>query len=150
MSLNLLSRHFCSSAVRRMPKVIREVINTDYAPKPIGPYSHAVRVGQTLYISGQVGSDPRTGTLVSGGIAAETRQALTNIGKILEAAGTNFKNVAKCTVLLADMNDFSEMNKVYAEFFPEQPPARAAFQVARLPKDALVEIEAIAAVDTQI
>ncbi|XP_040071664.2 2-iminobutanoate/2-iminopropanoate deaminase isoform X2 [Ixodes scapularis] len=105
---------------------------------------HAVRAGGTMYLSGQVGMDPKTGNLVPGGIVPETRQALTNLGKILEAGRMNYKNVVKCTVYLADMNEFGDMNKVYTEFFTEKYPARAAFQVGRLPKDARVEIEAVA------
>ncbi|CAN8001897.1 unnamed protein product [Ixodes hexagonus] len=97
-----------------------------------------------MYISGQIGVNTETHALVSGGIVPETRQALTNLGKVLEAGRMSYKNVAKCTVYLADINEVADMNKVYSEFFPEEPPARAAFQVVRLPKDARVEIEAIA------
>ncbi|XP_003746129.1 2-iminobutanoate/2-iminopropanoate deaminase [Galendromus occidentalis] len=124
----------------------REVINIEAAPKPIGPYSHAVRLGQIVYTSGQVGSDPKTRTLVPGGIAEETRQALTNLRNILESAGSGLSSVAKCTVFLADMKEFADMNKVYAEFFPTQLPARSAFQVVELPMKARVEIQAVAAV----
>lgn len=142
--MRLLPRLLGTTALRKMSQATREVITSEAAPKGIGPYSHAVRVGNTMYLSGQVGADPQTGNLVSGGIASQTRQALQNLSKILEAGRMNLQHVAKCTVYLADMNDFGEMNKVYTEFFPEKYPARAAFQVAKLPKNALVEIEAIA------
>ncbi|CAN8001903.1 unnamed protein product [Ixodes hexagonus] len=140
-------RQFSVSASQAMSKVTREVITSPAVGKGIGPYSHAVRAGDTMYLSGQVGMDPKTGNLVPGGIVPETRQAsraLTNLGHILEAGRMNYKNVVKCTVYLADMNDFGDMNKVYTEFFKDQYPARAAFQVGRLPKDARVEIEAVA------
>lgn len=127
---------------------MREVICTDAAPKAIGPYSQAIRAGDTMYVSGQLGMDPHTGKLVPGGVAAETRQALTNLRNILQAGQMSLKCVAKCTVYLGDMKDFQEMNKIYAEFFTEKQPARAAFQVAKLPLNAAVEIEAIA-VDCQ-
>ncbi|XP_077547072.1 2-iminobutanoate/2-iminopropanoate deaminase-like isoform X2 [Haemaphysalis longicornis] len=130
--------------LRSMSKVTREVICTEAAPKAIGPYSQAIRAGNTMYVSGQLGMDPNTGKLVPGGIAAETRQALTNLSKILEAGRMSLKCVAKCTVYLGDMKDFQDMNKVYSEFFTENQPARAAFQVAKLPLSAAVEIEAIA------
>ncbi|KAM7294353.1 2-iminobutanoate/2-iminopropanoate deaminase isoform X1 [Ixodes scapularis] len=144
MFCSLLSRQFSVSAIRTMSKVSREIITSPAVAPGIGPYSHAVRAGGTMYLSGQVGMDPKTGNLVPGGIVPETRQALTNLGKILEAGRMNYKNVVKCTVYLADMNEFGDMNKVYTEFFTEKYPARAAFQVGRLPKDARVEIEAVA------
>uniref|UniRef100_A0A6M2E3V0 Putative endoribonuclease l-psp n=1 Tax=Amblyomma tuberculatum TaxID=48802 RepID=A0A6M2E3V0_9ACAR len=134
--------------VRNMSKVTREVISSEHAPKALGPYSQAIRAGDTMYVSGQIGVDPKTGKLVEGGIAAETRQALTNLNKVLEAGRMSLKCVAKCTVYLGDMKDFQEMNKIYTEFFTEKQPARAAFQVAKLPLNAAVEIEAIA-VDCQ-
>ena len=97
-----------------------------------------------MYLSGSLGADPTTGNLVSGGIEDETRQALVNIGSILEAAGLNYSHIVKNTVLLADINDFAALNKIYAEFFTTDPPARSTFQVAALPKGARVEIESIA------
>ncbi|XP_075729358.1 2-iminobutanoate/2-iminopropanoate deaminase-like isoform X3 [Rhipicephalus microplus] len=150
MFTTFLTRHFRPTTVlvRSMSKATREVITSEHAPKAFGPYSQAIRVGDTMYVSGQIGADPNTSKLVPGGIAAETRQALTNLTKVLEAGRMSLKCVAKCTVYLGDMNDFPEMNKVYSEFFTEKQPARAAFQVAKLPLNAAVEIEAIA-VDCQ-
>ena len=120
-------------------------IHTEKAPAAIGPYSQAVLAGNTIYVSGQIPIVPEKGELIEGGIEAQTRQSLTNISNILSAAGFSMKNVVKTTVLLADIADFGAMNAVYAEFFTEGSyPARSAVQVARLPKDALVEIEVIA------
>ena len=109
-----------------------------------GPYSQAIQIGQLLFTSGQVPIDPETGAIVEGGIQEQARQSLNNIKAILNAAGTNMGAVVKTTVFLQDMNDFAAMNEVYAQFFQEPYPARSAVQVARLPKDVLVEIEAIA------
>lgn len=122
----------------------RRIIQTENAPKAIGPYSQAVRTGDMIFCAGQVGFDPATMKLVEGDVAAQTRRALTNLSHVLEAAGSSLSRVMKTTVFLADLNDFQAMNAVYAEFFPEQPPARSTVQVARLPASALVEIEAIA------
>ncbi len=122
----------------------RQVIHTDHAPKAIGPYSQAIRVGEFVFCAGQAALDPATGNLVSGGIEAETRRTLQNLAAVLEAAGTSLSRVVKTTVFLLDMNEFQKMNAVYAEFFPSNPPARSTVQVARLPKDARVEIEVIA------
>jgi 2-iminobutanoate/2-iminopropanoate deaminase len=124
----------------------REPVTTDGAPRALGPYTQAIRSsGETLvFCSGQVGLDPATGDLVSGGITAETRQALRNLGAVLDAAGTSLAFVVKTTVFLADMGDFAAMNAVYGDFFPAPHPARSTVQVARLPKDARVEVEAIA------
>ncbi len=119
-------------------------ISTDQAPKAIGPYSQAMKAGHILYTSGQLGMDPTTGILVEGGVEAETRQALQNLAQILSASGTDLQSVLKTTVFLRDINDFTRMNTIYAEFFTDQPPARSAVQVAALPKGAAVEIEAIA------
>lgn len=123
---------------------MKQVIHTDKAPAAIGPYSQAVQIGQLLFTSGQVPIDPETGAVVEGGIQEQARQSLNNIKSILNAAGTNMGAVVKTTVFLQDMNDFAAMNEVYAQFFQEPYPARSAVQVARLPKDVLVEIEAIA------
>lgn len=123
---------------------MKQVIHTDKAPAAIGPYSQAVQIGQLLFTSGQVPIDPETGAIVEGGIQEQARQSLNNIKAILNAAGTNMGAVVKTTVFLQDMNDFAAMNEVYAQFFQEPYPARSAVQVGRLPKDALVEIEAIA------
>jgi 2-iminobutanoate/2-iminopropanoate deaminase len=122
----------------------RQVITTDKAPAAIGPYSQAIRVGNTLYCAGQLGIDPATGALVAGGIEAETRQALTNLQAVLEAAGFGLRDVVQAQVFLRDLNDYAAMNKVYAEFFTDQPPARAAVQVARVPRDAAVEVLLVA------
>ena len=123
---------------------MKQVIHTDKAPAAIGPYSQAIQIGQLLFTSGQVPIDPETGAIVEGGIQEQARQSLNNIKAILNAAGTNMGAVVKTTVFLQDMNDFAAMNEVYAQFFQEPSPARSAVQVARLPKDVLVEIEAIA------
>ena len=117
---------------------------SDKAPAAIGPYSQAVLAGNTLYISGQLPVDASTGAFAGEDIQAQARQSLTNIGYILEAAGMSYADVTKTTVLLKDIGDFAAMNEVYAQFFKEPFPARAAFQVAALPKNALVEIEAVA------
>ena len=123
---------------------MKQVIHTDSAPAAIGPYSQAIQIGELLFVSGQVPIDPSTGAVVEGDIKAQAQQSLNNLKAILNAAGTNMGAVVKTTVFLADMNDFAAMNEVYAQFFQEPFPARSAVQVARLPKDAKVEIEAIA------
>ena len=123
-----------------------ERIATDKAPAAIGPYSQAIKAGNTIYVSGQIPIDPAKGEFAGDDIAAQTRQSLTNIRNILAAAGADMSNVVKTTVLLADIADVTAMNEVYAEFFTEPYPARAAFQAAAIPKGALVEIEAVAVV----
>ncbi|XP_028326705.1 2-iminobutanoate/2-iminopropanoate deaminase-like [Gouania willdenowi] len=127
-----------------MAALVRRIINTAKAPAAIGPYSQAVVVDRTMYVSGQLGMDPGTGQLVEGGVQAQTKQALLNMGEILKAAGCTYANVVKTTVLLADMNDFTNVNDVYRQFFSTNFPARAAYQVAALPRGGLVEIEAVA------
>ncbi|GAB6101687.1 RidA family protein [Thermococcus atlanticus] len=122
---------------------MKEAVFTDKAPRPIGPYSQAIKAGEFLFISGQIPVD-RDGNLVEGGIKAQTRQVLENIRAILEAAGAGLDNVVKVTVYLKDMNDFGAMNEVYAEYFGSSKPARAAVEVSRLPKDVRIEVEAIA------
>jgi len=122
----------------------KTVITSQKAPKAIGPYSVAIRIGDLVFTSGQIGLDPGTGVLVPGGVEAETRQALTNLAHVLADAGSGLSRVVKTTVFLRDMADFAAMNAVYAEFFPENPPARSTVAVAALPKGAAVEIEAIA------
>ena len=122
---------------------MKTVISTDQAPAAIGPYSQAINAGQLIFVSGQLPLDPVSGQLAEG-IEAQTRQSLTNARSILEAAGSGLDKVVKTTVFLADMNDFAAMNQVYASFFSGDHPARSAVQAARLPKDALVEIECIA------
>jgi 2-iminobutanoate/2-iminopropanoate deaminase len=124
---------------------MKQVISTNQAPAAIGPYSQAIRVGNLLYTSGQIPINPATGSFVEGGIKEQTRQSLTNIKAILEEAGLTMTHVVKTTVFMADMNDFADMNAVYAEFFAEPYPARSAVAVKTLPKGALVEIEVVAA-----
>ena len=129
-----------------MSEIVRKIVKSSKLPPALGPYSQAVIVDKTMYLSGSLGVDTASGNLVSGGIAAEARQALTNIGHVLEEAGLTYKHVVKTTVLLADINDFAVLNSIYAEFFTSNHPARSTFQVAALPKNARVEIEAIAVV----
>ena len=128
------------------PSKVREVISVKNGPKAIGPYSVGIKACKFIYTAGQIGIDPATGELVKGGLEAETRQALENLKAILEAGGSNLKHVVKTTVFLKDIADFAKMNAIYAEFFTTEPPARSAFQVAALPKGALVEIESVALV----
>ena len=122
----------------------KKVIYTDKAPKAIGPYSQAIQTESMVFTAGQAGLDPATGELVKGGIEAETRQVLTNLKHVLEASDSGLNFVVKTTVFLKDMNDFAKMNAVYGEFFSKNPPARSTIAAAALPKNALVEIEAIA------
>ncbi len=124
----------------------KEIITTQQAPKALGPYSAGVRAGHFVFTAGQLGIDPTTGEFASEDIVGQTRQALQNVKAILEAAGASMESVVKTTVFLRDMDEFSAMNAVYAEFFTENFPARSTVQVARLPKDAAVEIEAVAVV----
>ena len=124
---------------------MKQAISTANAPAALGPYSQAVQVGSMLFLSGQVPIDPATGSVVEGGIQEQARQSLTNLKAILNEAGTNMGAVVKTTVFLKNMDDFAAMNEVYAQFFQQPYPARSAVQVAKLPKDVLVEIEAIAA-----
>ena len=124
--------------------MIKKVIHTEKAPKAIGPYSQAIRTDSMIYTAGQVGLIPETGELVASTVEEQTRQAITNLQNVIGAAGSTLAQVVKTTVFLKDMNDFSKMNAVYAEFFGENPPARSTVAVAGLPKGALVEIEAVA------
>lgn len=126
---------------------LREVIATDQAPRAIGPYSQAIRAGNLLFCSGQIPIDPATGEFVSGGVAEQTEQVMRNLSAVLKAGQSSLKQVVKTTVFLADMDDFTAMNEVYGRFFGENPPARATVQAARLPRDAKVEIEAIALIE---
>ena len=123
---------------------MKTVISTTNAPAAIGPYSQAIRVGNIIFTSGQIPIDPATGSFVEGGIKEQTRQSLLNVKAVLNEAGTTMDHVIKTTVFMADMNDFAEMNSVYAEFFNAPYPARSAVAVKTLPKGALVEIEVIA------
>ena len=123
----------------------RQVILSPNAPAPVGPYSQGIRVGDLVFVAGQIPLDPATGAM-PGDIAEQTRLALTNVRAVVEAAGGSLADVVKTTVFLTDLDDFGAMNAVYATFFAEQPPARACVEVARLPKGARVEVEAIAAI----
>lgn len=123
--------------------ISKTIVQTDTAPAAIGPYSQAVKVGDMLFTSGQIPLLP-SGDLLEGDIQAQTRQVLTNLQAVLEAAGSSLEQVVKCTCFLSDMNNFTAMNSVYGEFFTDNPPARSAVEVARLPKDVMIEIEAIA------
>jgi 2-iminobutanoate/2-iminopropanoate deaminase len=123
---------------------VKQAVSSPDAPKAIGPYSQAVRAGQLLFVSGQVPLDPATGQIVAGDIAAQTRRVFDNLGAVLKAGGRSFADVVRTTVFLADMNDFAAVNEVYGTYFSEPYPARATVQVARLPKDARVEIDVIA------
>ena len=129
-----------------MANALREVITADQAPRAIGPYSHAIRVGEFIYTSGQIALDPATGELVAGGIEEQTRRVWQNLAAVLEAAGSRLDRVVKTTVFMSDLGEFARMNAVYAEFFPAHPPARSTIQVAALPKGGKIEIECVALV----
>jgi 2-iminobutanoate/2-iminopropanoate deaminase len=124
---------------------MRDIVLSDRGPKPIGPYSQAVRVNGFLYVSGQIALDPKTGEMTAGDIAQQTERAMENVKGIVEAAGSKMAHVIKTTVFLKNMSDFAAMNEVYGRYFSAAPPARSTVEVARLPKDALVEVEVIAA-----
>ena len=124
--------------------MLRQAISSSNAPMAIGPYSSALRAGHLLFISGQVPIDPATGTLVTGDVAAQTRRVLENIGALLTAGGLTYADLVRTTVFLADMNDFAAMNEVYRTYFTEPYPARSTIEAARLPRDARIEIDAIA------
>lgn len=126
---------------------MKQAIVSPKAPNPAGAYSPALRAGQLLFLSGQIPIDPATGQLVTGSMTIQTRRVMDNLGALLEAAGLSFTHIVRTTVFLADMNDFAEFNEVYAACFSEPRPARATVQVARLPRDARIEIDAIAAYD---
>jgi 2-iminobutanoate/2-iminopropanoate deaminase len=123
---------------------VRQTVATADAPRAIGPYSQAIIAGDFVFASGQIPTDPATGEFVAGGIAEQTVQVLRNLSEVLKAAGCALADVVKTTVFLADMNDFAAMNEAYARFFESDPPARSTVQAARLPRDARVEIDAIA------
>jgi 2-iminobutanoate/2-iminopropanoate deaminase len=123
---------------------MKDIVQTDTAPKAIGPYSQAIKAGGFLFVSGQIPIDPASGQFVSGGITEQTEQVMKNLSAVLEAAGSGLESVVKATVFLADMNEFVAMNQVYGKYFSSSPPARATVEVARLPRDARVEIDVIA------
>lgn len=124
----------------------KRAVESPDSPKVIGPYSHAIVANGFVFVAGKIGTSPKTDALVDGGIAAETEQAITNIETVLKAAGSSLDNVVKTTVFLADMNDFAKMNEIYAQRFKKPFPARSTVQVARLPRDAKIEIEVIAVI----
>ena len=124
---------------------MKEIVNTDKAPAAIGPYSQATKIGGFLFLSGQIPLDPNTMEVVLGCIACQVEQVMKNTKNILESQGLDFSDVVKTTVFIKDMNDFSRVNDVYAKYFNQNPPARSCIEVARLPKDVLVEMECIAA-----
>jgi 2-iminobutanoate/2-iminopropanoate deaminase len=126
--------------------VEKEVIFTDKAPEAIGPYSQAIKIGDFLFTSGQIPIDPNTGTIITGDIQRETIQVLENLKAIVEEAGATLDQVVKTTIFIKDMNQFTLINEAYARFFPDRPPARSCVEVARLPRDVNVEIEAIVAI----
>jgi 2-iminobutanoate/2-iminopropanoate deaminase len=122
---------------------MKKIVATDSAPQAIGPYSQAVQYGDFLFVSGQIAIDPKTGDIIEGDIEAQTEQVLKNIAAIISQAGLSLQNTVKCSCFLKDMNDFVKFNSVYESFFSENPPARETVEVARLPKDVLVEVSAI-------
>ena len=126
---------------------MKQIISTDKAPQAIGPYSQAVRVGNLLFTSGMIPIDPATNTLIEGGIEVQAKQAIGNLAALLEASGSSLNKVVKTVVFIKDMNDFAKVNEIYATFFTENFPARSCVEVARLPKDVLIEIEAVAEVE---
>ncbi len=129
-----------------MKETMRDVISTEGAPKAIGPYSQAIRAGGLLFTSGQVAIDPATQQAIAGDVSAQTDRVLKNLAAILQASGSSLEQVVRCTVFLKNMGDFGAMNEVYGKYFKQTPPARSTVEVARLPKDMLVEIDAIALV----
>lgn len=135
-----------SRSIYRFSPIARRIVNTTAAPTAIGAYNQAIQAGNTLYVSGNIGLDPKTGNLVPGGVIPEAQQALYNMGRILQEAGCTYDNVVKTQILLANISDFSVVNDIYKSFFVSNYPARTTFQVAALPKGAQIEIEAIAVV----
>lgn len=129
-----------------MKSMKKEIISTSNAPAAVGPYSQAIKVGDFIFASGQIPFDPETNELVAEDIESQTRQVMKNVAAVLEAAGVTLDNVVKTTVFMKDMNDFNQVNEIYAEYFTENPPARSAVEAARLPKDVLIEMEVIAVV----
>jgi 2-iminobutanoate/2-iminopropanoate deaminase len=144
MRITTLATAALITAGLALPTAANEVISTPNAPAAIGPYSQAILAGDTLYLAGQIAIDPSTGELTPGTIEEETTLVLNNLSAVLEAAGMSLANVVSTTVFMADLGEFGAMNEVYATFFPENPPARATVQAARLPRDVKIEIAAIA------
>jgi 2-iminobutanoate/2-iminopropanoate deaminase len=126
---------------------VKKIISTNKAPKAVGPYSQAIRYGNMLFVSGQIPIDPKTDKIVDGGIEAQTTTVLNNLKAVIEASGMGLQNVLKCTCFLKDMEDFARFNSVYGAYFAESLPARECVEVTRLPKDVLVELSAICAID---
>lgn len=129
---------------KRSVSVSRSRVKTPLAPAAIGPYSQGILVGDTLYCSGQIAIDPETGSVITSSVESETERVLENLGAVLRAAGMDYENVVRCTVYLSDINDYAQVNEVYARYFSEAPPAREAVQVAALPRNARVEISCVA------
>lgn len=127
--------------------MVKEVIKTDEAPAPIGPYSQAIKAGKTLYVSGQIALDAPSGELINANITEETHQVMKNLESILRAAGTDFNQVVKCSIFVKNMDDFSTVNEAYGQYFKQQPPARETVEVSRLPKNVHVEISCIAVLE---
>ena len=123
---------------------MKKIINTEFAPKAIGPYSQAILSDNTLYCSGQIGIEPKSGKLITENIQKETEQIMYNIGAVLSAVNMNYDNIVKCSIFMKDLNDYQAINKIYIIFFKNSPPAREAIQVSKLPKDANLEISIIA------
>jgi len=146
MLLSLLLHSPCSDSplMSRNSTATRTTVTTPLAPAAIGPYSQGILVDDTLYVSGQIAIDPDTSSMIDGSIEQETERVLDNVGAILKAASMSFENVVRCEVHLTDVNDYAQVNEVYARYFNEQPPARQAVQVAALPRNARVEISCIA------
>jgi 2-iminobutanoate/2-iminopropanoate deaminase len=135
-----------AAKTQKKPAISRHVVKTDKAPQARGPFSQAIVAGDFVFVAGQLGVDPKTGEFVGSGLEEQAEQVLRNLSAVLEAAGSDLGHVVKTTVFLADMNDFNAMNEVYRRYFKEDPPARSTVQVARLPRNARIEIEAIAIV----
>src|SRR3954468_13404091 len=141
-------RSDCVSQPAVYPRWMKKIISTSDAPAAVGPYSQAVRVGDTVYCAGQIPLDPKSGEIVTGGIDVQTRRVLDNVTAVLKAEGLNFSNIVKTTIFLMDLGDFQKVNEVYGSYFDQTPPARSTVQVAGLPKGAGVEIEVIAVADS--
>ena len=142
--LSTILHRDCTRRFAVYPRGMKKIISSSEAPAALGPYSQAVRVGDTVYCAGQIPLDPKSGEIVSGGIEIQTRRVLDNITAVLKADGLTFTNIVKTTIFLMDLGDFQKVNEIYGSYFSQQPPARSTVQVAGLPKGARVEIEVIA------